>query len=541
MATCAVVNASSKEKQEKSLKPKMPRKIYFGIFFDGTGNNMIQYADAVNFRKQQGGGSWWEAWNWNDEWEVKENAEMGNEYGANKLGSGPIKKNSDYSNVAILHSVYRAMSPEQLQEQMESHKVYMYNIYVEGPGQEEVSTHTKAQDALNMGGSGWGLGSTGVVALVSKAVAMVRIRIDGLGLDKDDELHFDVFGFSRGAACARLFSYLVGRDSTSTLGCENQFGKYAANKEKWFKQNRLHFLDEFNLKKEVDFLGIYDTVPSIGSEDEYKNNCTDYGLFSPNEKWVKHTFHLCAMDEFRAHFGLTNIGDAATSGDNAEIYVPGCHSDVGGGYPAGEFSFTLTTGKKMYNDAGVAQTIEKTGAVLRALGWLDTAKTKVNQEGKEVKDNLSTLLNLGSITVSRYSGQGYNVIPLNMMSARANQKAEKEAIANGRDMFDMENISQGRFEVCADLSELCQNMVKESKNATGRLVMRPEQFGYPYHDLRRDYLHFTSTTEKFKVWNRLIHGPSYDSDNTTICRYLFSGNEGEKTRGWIHYKGNEIA
>ena len=55
-----------------------------------------------------------------------------------------------------------------------------------------------------------------------------------------------------------------------------------------------------------------------------------YGLYSPTLAHVLNTCHICALDEFRANFALSDIGKAAD--DNIELFLPGCHSDIGGGY-----------------------------------------------------------------------------------------------------------------------------------------------------------------------------------------------------------------
>ena len=104
----------------------------------------------------------------------------------------------------------------------------------------------------------------------------------------------------------------------------------------------------------VDFLGIYDTVSAIGFLKEendkvnklrtaflynpdfwgnfHQENAKAYGLYSPKLPKVLSSCHICAMDEFRANFALTDIGSAATDKNNIELFIPGCHSDIGGGY-----------------------------------------------------------------------------------------------------------------------------------------------------------------------------------------------------------------
>ena len=63
--------------------------------------------------------------------------------------------------------------------------------------------------------------------------------------------------------------------------------------------------------------------------------CTSSKYTENHEDKIKSIFHICAMDEYRENFALTNVGKEV--GANAlEIYIPGCHSDIGGGYYDGD-------------------------------------------------------------------------------------------------------------------------------------------------------------------------------------------------------------
>ena len=176
-----------------------------------------------------------------------------------------------FSNVAILYSAYNP--------QPKKTNCKTYKIYIEGSGARDITNNNVLESESNLNGLGFGLGNTGVVALVSKAVYYVNNYIESIKntFSAKVEIHFNVFGFSRGSSCSRLFSYLVTRNNGKTLGIrEKEFADFYAkglyiynNKE---KIKRLHFLDNYN--KTVDFLGIYDTVVSIGfllQKDGYVN------------------------------------------------------------------------------------------------------------------------------------------------------------------------------------------------------------------------------------------------------------------------------
>ncbi len=111
-----------------------------------------------------------------------------------------------------------------------------------------------------------------------------------------------VFGFSRGAATARLFA---------------------------------SFLDKYEDKKfdyKINFLGVYDTVVASAMYS-WSNKIENLDIFSKSN-WrlpdvVERAVHFVSIDDHREFFDPTlfNADDRVT-----EIWVPGVHSDIGGGY-----------------------------------------------------------------------------------------------------------------------------------------------------------------------------------------------------------------
>lgn len=515
MASIGVVNADSPKTQNPMNTTNRLKKLYFGVFFDGTGNNMVQKATAEKYREKQ---SYHKD---DDDWDLRLNPNL-NKNGANDLPIKSLEKGSakllseeeiqdiptrgsGYSNIAILHSVYQAMSDEQFSKTQSDFDVYRFNIYVEGAGTKTMN------DGSNLLGSGFGNGDTGVVALVSKAVMMVSNIVKGFK-SKRPELHFDVFGFSRGATCARLFAFLIARDG-EMLGSESKFKKFQA--ASLYKDHKLHFLDEDEYKnKWVDFLGIYDTVSSIGIT--YDNNVKDFGLYSPTMSRVKNTFHLCAIDEFREHFALTDIGKAANS-NNAELFIPGCHSDVGGGYTLKNETFSLIyrpgliEKNRIYIDnpqSKSGRTEELSADTLYTLGWVySKGETFTNYVTGYIDCNREKVLG------------GYSNIPLRMMVKRAK-------IKTSLDKFSI--FPAYRFDIPKRLSKIGQEMLALANSTTGRNWYFPDG-GYSslqYRVLRHTYLHFSSTdtlidTNELKK-SSIVHSPS--KKGNTICRIVYSGN-----------------
>lgn len=528
MASLGVINASTPSTRSSMETTERPMRIYFGVFFDGTGNNMVQAAAAEKYRKRM-------QIDENDNyWDLRVNHDL-NKFGANDLPIKPLDnkygelltddimkdiptRGSGYSNVAILHAVYQSMSDGECKAMQAKYDVHRYNIYVEGAGTEAVNNDSITQDASNLLGSGFGNGDTGVVALVSKAVVMVNSIARGFQSSRP-ELHFDVFGFSRGATCARLFSFLVARDKETTMGAEDKFNKFQASP--LFKDGKLHFLEEEEFSnKTVDFLGIYDTVSSIGIT--YTNNVKDFGLYSPTMEKVKNTFHLCALDEFRDHFAVTDIGRAAND-NNAEIFIPGCHTDVGGGYTLSGEKFTLLYQPTIFNKTKwyVNMPHSKSGGTIDEL----SATSLISLGWANSKSDTYTNWSTGYITCTRKRVLGgYSNIPLRMMAKRAIKKTSLEKFST---------FPAGRFDIPKMISTLGSSMISIAESATRR------SFYYPggsfsstdYRKLRQAFLHFSATDA---LGTSAVNGPS--RCGFTIARIVYSGNpEGPKPKYLFDY------
>lgn len=107
-----------------------------------------------------------------------------------------------------------------------------------------------------------------------------------------------VFGFSRGAAIARKFAYIIGKGSP---------------------------------KYRVHFLGVFDTVASIGMPDfDTDTQPASDVVFEDRQmaSTVREALHLCSIDDKRRVFQPTLFNNDPRVD---EIWMPGAHSDVGGG------------------------------------------------------------------------------------------------------------------------------------------------------------------------------------------------------------------
>lgn len=140
----------------------------------------------------------------------------------------------------------------------------------------------------------------------------------GKNVPYPEQINVSVFGFSRGAAEARAFvNWLYDI-------CENDGGMYRFA----------------GIPLRVDFLGIFDTVASVGIAGGFST-----GLLGSEgrQSWasdnmqihpkVESCLHIVAAHEVRATFPLDSVRIEGKYPPNVKEYVyPGAHSDVGGGY-----------------------------------------------------------------------------------------------------------------------------------------------------------------------------------------------------------------
>ncbi|MEQ8406820.1 MAG: DUF2235 domain-containing protein [Gammaproteobacteria bacterium] len=145
-----------------------------------------------------------------------------------------------------------------------------------------------------------------------------------------------IFGFSRGAASARMLAtklHKYGLPAEITLHYRSMTNQSSGEKEWQF--SHYDTKDEGSGKVDVAFMGLLDTVGAfgipinIGPLNFQKVNLFHDLTLSPN---VKRAVHLVGIDESREPFipTLTNISDRID-----EVWLPGVHSDIGGGFHDG--------------------------------------------------------------------------------------------------------------------------------------------------------------------------------------------------------------
>ncbi|PHR19479.1 MAG: hypothetical protein COA41_07325 [Sphingopyxis sp.] len=148
--------------------------------------------------------------------------------------------------------------------------------------------------------------------------------------DDGDDVY--VFGFSRGAYTARALAALIAKCGLLDRGNENLV-HYLMDIFRFEKRWHVHrgFRKTFSRKCEIHTLGLWDTVKSVGRI--YNPTVLEY---TSNNPIVRNVYHAVAIDERRAFFRQNMWGKARQSQQVKQVWFPGSHGDIGGGYPNGE-------------------------------------------------------------------------------------------------------------------------------------------------------------------------------------------------------------
>jgi hypothetical protein len=376
MATVGVSFGDYKKEELTFPEDKGKENYTFGVFTDGTLNNMKNTLARLEYMKKQ-----------NHESYDKELADL-----YEKLKSEDSSYENDLSNPAILYKYYK---------KQEGAKIF--SVYVEGIGTENY----KSDSTL---GYGLGQGETGILAKVRKAVEQVVAKLTD---EKIGRITIDVFGFSRGAAAARNLVYeitLPPQRPNSITNSETGETKYTDHNgydvtEQDIKNGYLPKGGHMGIllarkKIEVEtllirFAGLFDTVAHHGMKQS--NDIADLGLNAIDV--ARTVVHFCAADEHRTNFSL----DVIPAGKNRiEKFLPGVHCDVGGSYVEGQSE------KKERIDAEYTDTnLNIKRSKLIREGWFKPSEISVVDQGKfqkyVLKSNRSKVSN------------NYSFIPLHFM------------------------------------------------------------------------------------------------------------------------------
>lgn len=482
-----------------------------------------------------------------------------------------------FTNIALLEPFYQAK--ESLNE-----NEYAYRIYVTGSG-----TNRDIEKGDNNWGLGFGQGDTGVGQKVIDAFNAVRSKLALVHDAKSIKLEFCVFGFSRGATEARNFVY-----NLSKANDKKNLPKVLNNDK--VKEYKVPFLGLYDtvasvgILEKLDSKQIRDTTINIGGASvdsgimigaevldfgldafhevkgwllktfkhrsdsgwEYKikdhsathqHNVQDLGLYATTESYqVGKVLHICAADEYRENFALVDIKSSRGS-NGVEMFIPGAHADVGGGYNDADTVIKLETvpyyispinkslkiqGEFLYNSS--EEKNESTAVdSLRKLGWIDDgSNTDYNHKHKR------SIIESDDRVEKFYSGAiiGYSYIGLHLMEKYANKHG-------GNVIF---KVVDPHFSVPKDLEKWYENKLKRELLNKERGIIsiedtqpKKEKDGIDYRKLRNKYLHFSSNytrSKKFGVDAFHVNTPSlFDVGNAyEYRRIIYQGVSSEDAR-----------
>lgn len=346
------------EEEPVTEENKKKIKIRFSIFFDGTLNNRTNVKEGVGSKSYKSSKS---------------------SFGIINALKGVGSFENALSNVAKM---------EEYVDKNEEN--YIFSIYIEGQG----TTNYKTDSFY---GKAFGTAGTGVTQRAQKGVMEIVWKIQDLDSDVIiEKLTIDVFGFSRGAAAARNFLHKA-MDTKPR-------GRLPANPLKKRLQKAGFEVEEVEIK----FAGLYDTVSSVGLPKEHKYNSSRLHLDAIS--YAKEVVHLAASEEHRRNFSLTDTNSAGMK----EIYLPGVHSDIGGGY-VNNYEENLIVFKGYKTDVD-----EEKERLENMTGWTE-------KELKLVKpprhSRIPVNKRIWKIELNRIVKNEYDRIPLHIMAdfARINQ------------------------------------------------------------------------------------------------------------------------
>ena len=488
-----------------------------------------------------------------------------------------FSRGATLTNPGILSCLYRTSSDQSENKKSECQEFH-HSVYVEGSGADSFTEPVGFTGRVI--GLGFGVGITGVAEKCKKAIRQIRNIYNTYNSNpeiSEIKVHLDVFGFSRGAATARLFTYIVNPDTCFNLTSDD-YNLFTGNENIFLPYKKDNPNSKLTLK-EVRKLGIYDTVASIGilrnspdagladliGLDNYEefsryrksvfhdSNVDDFGLHSTDK--VKDVLHICALDENRVNFSLTDI-ESSIGKNGTEIFIPGCHTDIGGGCSLGLDALKIVNVEEGANKMEICfhntypfkslkgnDIIPVSAEAMRELGWAgrETGVTtntnfwfgRANEEALAGGDSILIentrafgfqLFN--NIGIYKYCVPGYSNISLNLMHEWCNKEDS---------LF---NDIPPHYPIPSDLREFYAGLKRKALGSKGRFFCVPRYYD-EYRKLRCKYLHFSMNQRIMDnslssiADSKFVNGPnmSFIDNRAIISRRIYVGKANSNTAG----------
>lgn len=527
--------------EEKVHNPEVEEFVRIGVFFDGTRNNRRNAIIGEEMRKKQK--------KWKEEQERKEQERRDREQAINdekkkflifdpvstKIDQLPYYEPAkpmpcfpkdqaddpsfanDQSNIALLEPEYiqgivknlkstsiyiegvGTLPPEverladkvkkEKEEQSKEAKNWLSNTMVEkwnDKKKEVINNFVKSYNKVV--GEATGLGKYGIISKMKSGCDRIIMQLKDLNIKNKTikRLVLDVYGFSRGAAVARNFTYEVlkpggfGKEPYGYLGeCLKKGGFQVDNIE-------------------VHFVGLYDTVSSYGIADDIKDviqgvllagawgvpsiklKATLSALTAALAQMPTHdenieilhlnsigrarrVVQLRAADEYRVNFAITDISSAG--GRGTELVIPGSHADIGGGYPEEGEEVVIA---RPFN-----------------LKKVNQLKDYYAENGWFTKEEMSSGSWFEVRAIREKILKGYSYIPLYMLAEKGNESRNN--------MFKIKEIKNSYplsssllMKIYNNLNDYADNLYCGNKEYSAFIEYSD------LRNLRHDYLHWSS-------------------------------------------------
>ncbi|MCS3766465.1 hypothetical protein HNP12_000504 [Aeromonas hydrophila] len=489
-----------------------------GVFFDGTANNTTKHEEGKaaleDFLAQCS--------------DSLEQERIRQQCMAGAVSFSDTSQANDITNIGKAYELYLRTQQGRIS----------VPVYIEGIGTEAGQGDSMKGQALDNGPTS----SYGKVLLACRELVVAEITRQ-LGrvlptLGCIHKIEFDVFGFSRGASAARQFVNTIDQQADHPLV------------EAVAKESSIRLKAGFDWASREDcrikFVGLFDTVCSSLLEARSVTLTSDC---------AERVVHLTAKDEWRYFFALTRITNDVEgkkiASNFTELALPGCHSDIGGGYysrwslrnPNSDPALTEQKAIKLFQSMEPAGTRpEQSSAYQQAM---DYAQAKLRQgwgSGVTVlpspaSDPVKGKLNLRvrtlnrpefgwkkplevsvTVLINRVVEGEYSRIPLHIMveAARAAGVPFQEWKADNRDLM-LESGAPIRPRV--DLSKLDEHWVNAGNEAGVAKDLSQQLPDDVYRYLRFEYLHHSADDGLVNGANRI---------NKREARRMISNLEGGK-------------
>jgi len=305
-------------------------------------------------------------------------------------------------------------------------------------------------------------------------------KIDGGIVQK---IHISIFGFSRGATQARAF--------TNWLMALCKLDAHLSGKR------GVMSLGGFEIA--LDFLGIFDSVASIGTGNTLGNSYVGK-LFDGHGAWADAEvslripnnipcLHLVAAHELRRSFPLDSVSVAGAIPSNCtEVVFPGVHSDLGCGYAPGEQGrgkspdgndmmarIPLLVMYRSARLAGVPLKLELANANVQQR--FDVSAETINAFNSYIA---ATRTDANSLTAIMRDQQNFQMQWRLLRQTKSGESLEKTLSFRRASTFDKNDLHSANMEFDAEIAEF--NRWLNSKKKNFRPVVQDPGFDNDYED-----------------------------------------------------------